>query len=70
MKTRIALATALVLALIVAGAAMGAAGQSASGTRITLHKTKFGKVLATSTGMTLYLYTPDGKNKRSARRAS
>jgi predicted lipoprotein with Yx(FWY)xxD motif len=72
MKTRIALASALVLALVVVGAALGA-GQSssgvaakqssASGTWITLHKTKFGKVLATKSGMTLYLYTPDAKNK-------
>jgi predicted lipoprotein with Yx(FWY)xxD motif len=40
-----------------------AAKHATSGTRITLHKTKFGKVLATSSGMTLYLYTPDAKNK-------
>jgi predicted lipoprotein with Yx(FWY)xxD motif len=72
MKRKIALAAALTLALVAAGAAMGsrqssssvvAAKSSTSGTKITLHKTKFGKVLATSTGMTLYLYTPDGKNK-------
>jgi predicted lipoprotein with Yx(FWY)xxD motif len=72
MKTRIALASALVLALVAAGAALGArqsssgvlaAKSSTSGTKIMLHKTKFGKVLATSTGMTLYAYKPDGKNK-------
>jgi predicted lipoprotein with Yx(FWY)xxD motif len=72
MKTRIALATALALALVAAGAAMGArqsstgvlaAKHSASGTRVTLHKTKLGKVLATSSGLTLYAYKPDGKNK-------
>jgi predicted lipoprotein with Yx(FWY)xxD motif len=71
MKTRIALATALALALVAAGAAMGArqsssgvlaATRSASGTLIALHKTKYGKVLATSSGRTLYMYKPDTKN--------
>ena len=38
---------------------------SASGTRITLHTTKIGKVLATSNGMTLYLFLKDHKGKSS-----
>ena len=33
------------------------------GTKVTLHSSSHGKVLATSTGRTLYLYTPDGHNK-------
>jgi predicted lipoprotein with Yx(FWY)xxD motif len=53
---RIATAS-IVLALVVAGAAY-----AAPGTTVTLHSTSLGKVLATSKGVTLYLYTPDGKN--------
>jgi predicted lipoprotein with Yx(FWY)xxD motif len=72
MLTKAILAAALTLALVAAGAASAsrqsssgvrAAKSSKGGTRITLHKTKLGKVLATSTGKTLYLYTPDAKNK-------
>jgi predicted lipoprotein with Yx(FWY)xxD motif len=59
MLKRTAIAS-IVLALVVAGAASAAA---LTGTKVTLHKTNHGKVLATSTGRTLYLYTPDGKNK-------
>jgi predicted lipoprotein with Yx(FWY)xxD motif len=73
MSRKTVLAAALSLALVAAGAAAAArqsssgllaAKQSSSGgTLITLHKTKLGKVIATSTGKTLYLYTPDAKNK-------
>jgi predicted lipoprotein with Yx(FWY)xxD motif len=62
---------------VVATAALAAAGVAAaavvthprslavssSGSLVTLHKTSLGKVLATSSGMTLYLYTPDPKGK-------
>ena len=66
------LAVGATVALVAAGSAAAshqsvsavtAAKHSASGTRITLHKTKLGKVLATSSGKTLYLYTPDARNK-------
>jgi predicted lipoprotein with Yx(FWY)xxD motif len=52
----------IVLMLVVCGAAFAAA--QLTGTKVTLHSTATkGKVLATSTGRTLYLYTHDGKNK-------
>jgi predicted lipoprotein with Yx(FWY)xxD motif len=55
------IAVAVVAAAVVAsGSALAA---SKSGTTVMLHKTKLGKVLSTSSGMTLYLYTPDAKNK-------
>jgi predicted lipoprotein with Yx(FWY)xxD motif len=60
MPKRIAIAT-IVLTLAVAGAAFAAA--VSTGTKVTLHSTSRGKVLATSTGRTLYLYTGDGHNK-------
>ena len=60
MLKRIATAS-IILTLAAAGAAF-AATQS-TGTKVTLHSTSLGKVLATSTGRTLYLYTPDGHNK-------
>jgi predicted lipoprotein with Yx(FWY)xxD motif len=50
-----------VLALVVSGAAFAAA--RSTGTTVDLHSTSLGKVLATSKGRTLYLYTSDGKNK-------
>ena len=60
MLKRIATAS-IVLTLVVSGAAFAAA---LTGTKVTLHSTATkGKVLATSTGRTLYLYTPDGHNK-------
>ncbi len=59
MLKRIATAS-IVLTLVAAGAAFAAAQ---SGTKVTLHATHLGKVLAMSTGRTLYLYTPDGHNK-------
>jgi len=74
MKIRIALAAVLMLALAAAGAAAAAAvthqgfrllaSSSSSGT-VNLHKTNLGKVLATRTGMTLYLFKKDS-NGRSA----
>ena len=58
---RKAIAVAVVVAAVVAsGSALAA---SKGGTTVLLHKTKLGKVLSTSSGMTLYLYTPDAKNK-------
>jgi predicted lipoprotein with Yx(FWY)xxD motif len=71
------LATALAVALAAAGVAAAAAvthpqslrslaashSSKASGTKITLHKTKVGKVLATSSGMTLYLFKADHSKK-------
>jgi predicted lipoprotein with Yx(FWY)xxD motif len=73
---RTVLAAAFAIALAAAGVAAAAAianpqslrnlaasHSSVSGTRITLHKTKIGKVLATSSGMTLYLFMADHKGK-------
>ena len=42
---------------------LAASHASASGTKITLHKTKIGRVLATSNGMTLYLFLADKHGK-------
>ncbi|HEY3462386.1 MAG TPA: hypothetical protein VGK62_02895 [Gaiellaceae bacterium] len=76
MLRRSVLAAVLAVALVVAGVAAAAAianpqslralatsHASASGTKITLHKTKIGKVLATSNGMTLYLFLADKHGK-------
>ena len=72
MLKRTIVVAGLVLALVAAGTAAAsrqsssgllAAKHSASATVITLHKTSLGKVLATKSGMTLYMYKPDGKNK-------
>jgi predicted lipoprotein with Yx(FWY)xxD motif len=60
MFKRIAIAS-IVLTFVVTGAAFAAA--RSTGTAVDLHKTNRGQVLATSKGRTLYLYTPDGKNK-------
>ncbi|HUZ15647.1 MAG TPA: hypothetical protein VMU72_05665 [Gaiellaceae bacterium] len=60
MFKRIATAS-IVLALVVSGAAFAAT--LSKGTTVDLHKTSRGKVLATSKGRTLYLYTSDTKNK-------
>lgn len=51
----------IVLTLIGSGAAFAAV--RSMGTTVDLHSTNRGKVLATSKGRTLYLYTADGKNK-------
>ena len=75
MLKRTILIAALALALAVAGVATAAAvthqssrslaaGKATAG-RVMLHKTKLGKVLATSSGRTLYLFMKD-KNGRSA----
>jgi len=74
MLKRTVLAAALGIALAAAGVAAAAAvthqsaGSSAASNatagRITLHKTKIGKVLATSSGRTLYLFMKD-KTKKS-----
>ncbi len=50
----------IVLVFAVTGVAFAAA--QTTGTKVTLHSTSKGKVLATSTGRTLYLYTSDTKN--------
>ena len=50
----------IVLTLAAAGAAFAAT--HSTGTKVTLHSTSLGKVLATSTGRTLYLYTSDTTN--------
>jgi predicted lipoprotein with Yx(FWY)xxD motif len=72
MLTKATLAGVLALALAACGSAAAshqsssavlAAKHSASGTLVTLHKTTLGEVIATSSGKTLYLYTPDAKNK-------
>jgi predicted lipoprotein with Yx(FWY)xxD motif len=60
MLKRIATAS-IVLTLVAAGAAFAATHSKS--TKITLHSTNLGKVLAVSTGRTLYLYTPDSTNK-------
>ena len=67
LKKKVVLAVVAALALAVSGAAAAAAvthSQSSSGT-VTLRTTKLGKVLATRTGMTLYLFKAD-KNGKSA----
>ena len=62
MLTRIA-TVSIVLALVASGAAFAATRDMGMGTMVYLHSSSLGKVLATSTGRTLYLYTPDGKNR-------
>jgi len=73
MLKRTVLVAALAIALAAAGAAAAAAvthqrshalaaGRSTAG-RVTLHKTKIGKILATSSGRTLYLFMADHKGK-------
>jgi predicted lipoprotein with Yx(FWY)xxD motif len=70
------LAAVAALALAAAGAAAAAAvtnpqsfrtlaARSSSGT-VTLHKTKLGKVLATRSGMTLYLFRADKRGKSAS----
>src|SRR5204863_10092638 len=75
MLKRMVLAVALGIALAAAGVAAAAAvthqsarslaASSATAGRVTLHKTKIGNVLATSSGRTLYLFMKD-KNGKSA----
>jgi predicted lipoprotein with Yx(FWY)xxD motif len=69
---KIVLSTALALAVAAAGVATAAAfthqsvaSSSATAGKVTLHTTKIGNVLATSSGRTLYLFMKD-KNKKSA----
>jgi predicted lipoprotein with Yx(FWY)xxD motif len=62
------LGIALAAAGVAAAAAVthqGSASSSATAGRVTLHKTKLGNVLATSSGRTLYLFLKD-KNGHSA----
>jgi predicted lipoprotein with Yx(FWY)xxD motif len=76
MSKRTVLAFAFAAALAAAGVAAAAAianpqsmsslaasHSTASGTKIALHKTTIGKVLATSSGVTLYLFMADHKGK-------
>jgi predicted lipoprotein with Yx(FWY)xxD motif len=75
MLKKTVLVAALALALAAAGVAAAAAvthqssgslsAGSATAGRVTLHKTKIGNVLATSSGRTLYLFMKD-KSGRSA----
>ena len=75
MLKRIVLAGVFAIALAAAGVAAAAAvthqssgslaASSATAGRVTLHKTKLGNVLATSSGRTLYLFMAD-KHGRSA----
>jgi predicted lipoprotein with Yx(FWY)xxD motif len=73
MSKKIVLAAVLAVALAAAGVAAAAAvahqssrsqaaGRSTAG-RVTLHKTKIGRILATSSGRTLYLFMADRKGK-------
>jgi predicted lipoprotein with Yx(FWY)xxD motif len=71
-KKRTVLTAAIAVALAAAGVAAAAAvthqrtaSSSATAGRVTLHKTKIGNVLATSSGRTLYLFMKD-KSGRSA----
>jgi predicted lipoprotein with Yx(FWY)xxD motif len=73
MPKRTVLLAAFALALAAAGAATAAAvthrsshslaASNATAGRVTLHKTKLGKVLATSSGRTLYLFVKDKHGK-------
>jgi predicted lipoprotein with Yx(FWY)xxD motif len=75
MLKRVVLAVPFAIALAAAGVAAAAAvshqsshssaAANATAGRVTLHKTKIGKVLATSSGRTLYLFMVD-KHGRSA----
>ena len=72
MQKRTVLAAVLAIALAAAGAATAAAvthqsstSSSATAGRVTLHKTKIGNVLATSSGRTLYLFMKDKNGKSS-----
>jgi predicted lipoprotein with Yx(FWY)xxD motif len=60
MLKRIAIAS-IILTLVAAGAAFAATQTLPA--KITLHSTRLGKVIANVKGRTLYLYTPDAKNK-------
>jgi predicted lipoprotein with Yx(FWY)xxD motif len=73
MQKRIVPAVVLAIALAAAGVAAAAVvthqssgsltASKATAGRVTLHTTKIGKVLATSTGRTLYLFMADHKGK-------
>ena len=63
-KTIVAAVVALALAAAGVGAAAAVTHQSTRMGTVTLHKTKLGKVLATKSGMTLYLFKAD-KSGRS-----
>jgi predicted lipoprotein with Yx(FWY)xxD motif len=73
MPKRTVLAAAVAIALAAAGAAAAAAvthqgsgslaASQATAGRVTLHTTKIGRVLATSSGRTLYLFMADHKGK-------
>jgi predicted lipoprotein with Yx(FWY)xxD motif len=54
---------ALAVAVLAAALATGGALAATGGAKITLHKTSLGKVLATSSGMSLYLFAADSRGK-------
>jgi predicted lipoprotein with Yx(FWY)xxD motif len=55
-----ALAVAVVTAALATGSALAA---TSGGAMITLHKTSLGKVLSTSSGMSLYMFAADSRGK-------
>jgi predicted lipoprotein with Yx(FWY)xxD motif len=66
MRIRIIALAVAALALVASGAAAAAHHKHAArkgGALVKLGKTKLGKVIVASNGRTLYLYTPDAKNK-------
>src|SRR5262245_31268564 len=68
MSRKTIVAAVVALALAAAGVATAAAvtHQSTRSGTVTLHKTKLGKVLATKSGMTLYLFMADKQKGKSA----
>src|SRR5215469_12217923 len=65
-KTIVAAVAALALAAAGVATAAAVTHQSTSKGTVTLHKTKLGKVLATKSGMTLYLFAADKQKGKSA----
>ena len=68
MSRKTIVAAVVALALAAAGVATAAAvtHQSTRSGTVTLHKTNLGKVLATKSGMTLYLFMADKQKGKSA----
>jgi predicted lipoprotein with Yx(FWY)xxD motif len=64
-KVALVALTALVLAGAGAATAAAVTRSQTSGGTVTLHKTKLGKVLATRSGLTLYLFKADKSGKSS-----
>jgi predicted lipoprotein with Yx(FWY)xxD motif len=55
--------TLALLAVLASAGAVGAQVAAKKGTLVSLRKTALGKVLVDARGRTLYLYTPDGRNR-------